>query len=186
MVVSGIFILLSGVTLASNTRFGNRIVLENLASDIALSIREAQVYGIAVRRCDPAVTELCNELNQFDVAYGVHFARGESAFELFVDVDGNAAYDPGETVLSTTIASGYHVADLCTTPASGGGETCELDELNIAFRRPEPDACIAGDFDDEDNGECISSIGRGRIVVESSRGDTAEIIVESTGQISVQ
>ena len=53
MVVTAIFVILSAVVLANNSRFGNVIVLQNLAHDISLSVREAQVYGIAVRRYDP-------------------------------------------------------------------------------------------------------------------------------------
>ncbi|HWO07319.1 MAG TPA: hypothetical protein VNM40_01910 [Candidatus Paceibacterota bacterium] len=174
--------VLSGIVLANNTRFGNVIVLQNLAHDIALSIRQAQVYGIAVRRCDPTVTELCPAINQFDVAYGVHFMGGEPTFELFVDVDNSGDYDPGETVLSSTIATGYRIDDLCVTPAVGGAETCGLEELNVVFRRPEPDACINGSFDSDD--DCVSSYARARIIIKSARDDEAEVIVERTGQIS--
>jgi hypothetical protein len=185
MVVTAIFVVLTGVVLANNTRFGNVIVLQNLAHDIALSIRQAQVYGIAVRRCDPSVTANCPAIeNQFDVSYGMHFAEGSQAFELFVDVDDDASYTAGETVLSNTIAAGYRIRELCVTPANGGAEECGLDDLNVAFRRPEPDACINGTFDED--GDCISPYGSARIVVESNRDDTATVLVYSTGQISVQ
>lgn len=182
--MTAIFVVLSGVVLANNSRFSNIIVLQNLAHDIALSIRQAQVYGIAVKRCDPLVTPLCPAINQFEVAYGVHFTSTVAAFELFVDVDNSGAYDPGETILSNTIAGGYRIDDLCVTAAIGGAETCGLDDLNVVFRRPEPDACINGSFNSDD--ECVSLYNRARIVVQSNRDDTVTVLVESTGQISVQ
>lgn len=183
--MTAIFVVLSGVVLANNARFGNVIILQNLAHDIALSIRQAQVYGIAVRRCDPSVTDLCDEIQQqFEVAYGVHFSKESSAFELFVDVDNNGSYDDGETVLATDIAGGYLIEDLCTTPSDGGGEDCSHEELDIVFRRPEPDACINGTFDED--GDCVSPEGRARITVVAKSDDAATVIVESTGQISVQ
>lgn len=185
MVVTAIFVILSGVVLANNSRFGNLIVLQNLAHDIALTIRQAQIYGIAVKRCDPTATPLCPVLDQqFDVSYGTHFTPGETTFELFVDLDDNAAYDPGETVLASTITAGYAITDVCVTNAITSNEDCDLSALNIAFRRPEPDACIEGAFDAD--GECISPYGRASIVVQSNRGDEIEITVESSGQISVQ
>lgn len=190
MVVTAIFVILTGVVLANNSRFSSRILLQNLASDIALSIREAQVYGIAVRRCDPTITPVCVSLNDnaFDLAYGVHFVLGDSVtpsrFELFADVDNSATYDPGETILSTTLASGYQIAGLSVFDAVSGSESVRT-ELNIAFRRPEPDACIEGEFDLAES-ECLSTYGRARIVVRANNGDESTITVESTGQISVQ
>jgi hypothetical protein len=184
MAVTAIFVVLTGVVLANNGRFGSIIVLQNLAHDIALSIRQAQVYGIAVRRCDATTTANCAGVtDEFDFSYGVHFTESESSFELFVDVDENGSYDPGETVLATTITNGFRVSELCVTSALSETETCGQTELNVTFRRPEPDACIDGTFDDDD---CVSEYRRARITVESNRNDTAEVLVESTGQISVQ
>src|SRR3989344_9303934 len=45
LVVTGILVLISGLVLANNTRFGGAILLKNLAYDVGLSIREVQVYG---------------------------------------------------------------------------------------------------------------------------------------------
>ncbi len=183
MVVTAIFVILTGVVLANNTRFSNMIVLQNLAHDIALSIREAQVYGIAVRQCDESKTAGCADLtDKFDLAYGVHFKAGEPSFELFADINNSGAYDPGETVLATTIKSGYSVTSVSTENTQGALTTPT--DLDIAFRRPEPDACIEGDFDED--GDCIGGHNRATIVVQSNSGITATIMVESTGQISVQ
>nr|AQQ75002.1 hypothetical protein [uncultured bacterium] len=185
-----IFLILTGVVLANNTRFGNQIILQNLAHDIALSIRQAQVYGIAVVRCDPTVTANCPAINQYDAAYGVHFCMPGAAqctgnaFELFVDVDHDGLYIGGETVLANQIAGGFQISNLCVTSAIGGGETCNVPNLHVMFRRPEPDACINGTFDSD--GDCASEYQRAKITVRANDGDEAVVVVESTGQISVQ
>jgi hypothetical protein len=173
MVVTGIFMILSSVVLSTNARFGNLVVLQNLAHDMALGVRQAQVYGIAVRRYQGV---------NFDVGYGVHFtlpaADALSTYELYGDVNSNGVYDPGETVTATTIAGGFRVIDICARALSGI-ETCSLSQLNILFRRPEPDAIIrrsAGSTVDD----------RARIVLESRGGERSEVIVEASGQISVQ
>lgn len=171
--MTGIFMILSGVVLSTNARFGNLIVLQNLAHDMALSVRQAQVYGIAVKRYQGV---------NFDVGYGMHFtlpaADALSTYELYGDVNANGVYDAEETVSATTMAGGYSIVDICARDLSGV-ETCSLSQVNILFRRPEPDALIrrfAGASLDD----------RARIVLESRSGERSEVIVESSGQISVQ
>jgi len=177
MVVAAIFVILSAVVLSNNSRFGNLIVLENLAHDIAFSVRQAQVYGIAVQRYGA---------DQFDVAYGIHFAP-ESGYELFADVDWNGVFDISETVRTTSIAGGYRITNLCVRLSGQVTDTCGIQNLHIVFKRPEPSACIgSGAVTLNYERECTSSFSRARIQVESNRGDQANVIVESSGQISVQ
>lgn len=173
MVVTAIFVILTALVLASNSRFGNRIVLQNLAHDVSLSIREAQIFGIAVRRYGS---------NEFDVGYGMHFVPG-SSYELFADSNSNGFWDAGETVRATTMAGGYSIASLCS-PES----TCGLSRLDIVFRRPEPDACIGinGIVSRNASEQCISTQTRATITVQSPRADQSVIVIDASGQISVQ
>src|SRR3989344_7763105 len=175
MVVTGIFMVLSSVVLSSNGRFGNQIVLQNLAHDMALTIRQAQVYGIAVRRFEGA---------NFDVAYGMHFILpapdAPSTYELFADADSDGVYDydAGETVNTTTIGGGYRIVDIQVLDGNGV-ENLGVGEVNILFQRPEPDALIR-----RSAGEALNQ--RVKIVLESRRGNQSTVIVEASGQISVQ
>ena len=50
LVVTGVIAVISGLMLVSNSTFGGQILLQNLAYDIALTLRQAQVYGISVQR----------------------------------------------------------------------------------------------------------------------------------------
>lgn len=184
LVVTAILTIVSGIILVNNNRFGGAILLENLAYDVGLSIREAQVYGIAVRRYGTS---------NFQAGYGMHFSMSSpTTYVLFVDaVSENGLYDgcpdsaSCELVQSTDIHRGFQIADLCSIPTSGGGETCDLDRLDILFQRPEPDAFISA------NG--VSGVvspaslqERGRIVLQSPRGDQQSVIVEIAGQIATQ
>ena len=181
IVVIGIMAIISGLILASNARFGGVILLQNLTYDIALSVRQAQVYGIAVQRFNTS----------FSAPYGMHFqtdsGSGAAAYVLFADAlaPENGYYDcpePGtvncELVQSTTIATGYSIAQLCVTPASGS-ERCDITSLDITFKRPEPDAYIR-------SSQLSGLFASGRIVVESPRGDQKTIVVQANGQISVE
>jgi hypothetical protein len=184
VVVTGILILISTLILVNNNRFGGAILLENLAYDIALSVREAQVYGISVRQY---------ATGNFDIGYGMHFGTDNpTSYVLFADaVVENGLYDgcpiasSCELVESTDIERGYFIADLCAIAGGAQGEVCGLDALDIFFKRPEPDAFISA------NG--VSGVAnpgalneRGRIVLESPRGDQMSVYVELSGQIATQ
>lgn len=172
MVVSGIFVILSAIVLANHSRFGNLIVLQNLAHDIALSIRQAQVYGISVQRFGA---------DDFNVGYGMYFTSTQpNAYFLFADAIGsNGTYDGGETVRSTQISGGYEISDLCAWAQGAAAYDCTITSLNILFVRPEPDALIRT----TSGGPLME---RGRIDIRSNSGDEISIIVERSGQISVQ
>ena len=183
LVVTAILIVISSLILVNNGRFGGVILLENLAYDLALSVRQAQVYGISVRQFGSG---------NFSVGYGMHFAiSSPTTYVLFADaISQNGLYDgcPSqascELVESKNIERGYYISDLCVA-TGGGSETCGISSLDIFFRRPEPDAHISA------NG--ISGIGnpaalqaRGRVILSSPRGDSRSVVVEATGQISTQ
>lgn len=174
LVVIGIMSLISGLMLVNNNRFGGVILLQNLAYDIALSIRQAQVYGTAVQRFNTS----------FDAAYGMHFqtnssGSGQAIYVLFADATiVNGLYDPtSELVQSTSIATGYQISQLCITPA-GSSERCDIDSLDISFQRPESDAYIRSSG--------VAGLGEeGEIHISSPRGDTKVISIHANGQISV-
>lgn len=190
LVVTGIIVILSSVLLANNSRFGGTITLQNLAYDIALSIRQAQVYGIAVQRYGAA---------NFGAGYGMHFNTATPAtYYFFADalLPENGLYDcptPGSVCelvpsLSPTIQGGYRISDLCVKASGAPSESCGVQgvqQLHILFKRPEPDALISAG-----GNSCILSLGNcmesARIILESPRGQTISVVVEATGQISVQ
>lgn len=183
VVVVGIFIAVSSLILANNSRFGGSVLLQNLAYDIALSIRQAQVYGIAVRGAGSS---------NFSSGYGMYFesASGKNkTYVLFADVypapNGNGLYDsaPGAdaVVSSTDIGRGYMISKLCSPANIDGSGNClyEVSRLDILFKRPEPDADIRA-------GGAGGVMASGRIVISSPRGDSMSIVVDQNGQISVQ
>ena len=176
LVVCGVLIVISGLLLASNSRFGGSIQLESLAYDIGLSVRQAQVYGISVRQFNPGV---------YTAGYGMHFdLSSPTTYVLFGDaISANGQYDQGELVQSTSIALGYSIQQICVTQ-TGSAETCTPAVADVLFRRPEPDAYISSGSQ-----SCILHTGicyeSARIVVRSPRGDTMSVTISVNGQISV-
>jgi prepilin-type N-terminal cleavage/methylation domain-containing protein len=191
VVVTAIIALITGLILVSDSTFGGKILLENLAYDMALSIRQAQIYGISTQRFTQG------SFNTFNTGYGVHFDMSDPTHYLtFADACTASAGTPpdglytvagsscvGESVGLTTIDRGFKIVKLCAT--KGGTEHCDKDTLDIVFVRPEPDAIISYDSKScpQNQAKCQN---RARIQIVSPRGDTDSIVIEKNGQISVQ
>lgn len=73
--VLSIFGLLTAVVTYNYGAFNNQITLTNLAYEIAMQVREAQVYSLGVRGSN----------NTFDSRYGIYFKAGSGSFISFID-----------------------------------------------------------------------------------------------------
>ena len=68
LITISIFVILTGVVLFSQSKFNGSILLTNLAYDTAVTLRQAQTYGINIKEFNTG-----SGTGQF-VPYGVHFA----------------------------------------------------------------------------------------------------------------
>ncbi|PIQ91400.1 MAG: hypothetical protein COV70_03890 [Parcubacteria group bacterium CG11_big_fil_rev_8_21_14_0_20_39_22] len=185
-----IFALITGIVLVSHSRFGGSILVTNLAYDVALSIRQAQTYGISVRGFD----------DNFKGVYGVHFDRSNNKeFVLFSDIEksGNRSFqydgdfenscniDGNECVKLFTIGRGNYISKFCVVNLSGveqcshfpAGSNNLITTMDITFMRPNPRAIIRTDKFNFNSGA--------QIYVSSPSGEERRIDVFMTGQISV-
>ena len=187
LVVCGIMVVVGGIIFASNSKFGGQVLLQNLAYDVALSMRQAQVYGISVQRFGSGLTS-------FSYGYGMHFDTDTpTSYNLLADVDGDGIYDAGEDVPPSpySIGRGYSIFKLCApagvllSDCTATGSSLQVPKLDIVFIRPEPDAWISASSvscTPRSTGACQPSA---RIVLQSPRGDTMSISVFANGQIAV-
>jgi len=173
LVAVSIFIIISTVVLANHSRFNSSVLLGSLAYDIALSIREAQVFGVSVRQYDSG----------FQVGYGIRFSDSAS-YVFFVDTNANQQYDEGVDSIVRTYAlgRGHAITQFCGV-TTAGVEQCSDDGspitfLDVVFFRPDPDAIISSN-----NPGIYSS---GSVTVSSPAGETRSVEIASTGQISVK
>ncbi len=99
LVAVAIFAIISSVLLANYPEFRSRAALDNMAHQIALVFREAQVYGISVR----------GQTNSFPV-YGVYVAKvpdeGLKELIIFGDKNGDNIYTEGEKLDAFTLQVG--------------------------------------------------------------------------------
>lgn len=194
LVVLAIFAVIMSVALWNQKDLSNNILITNLAYEIALAVRETQAYGIGVRAIDSASPTSQN----FQKSFGLYVSMSnQTQWTLFQDLNSNNKYDEGAGEAYTTYKfknqNGNKIVAICAQ--STGSRTREVcnelsatsqDELNIIFRRPNPEAS----FYARKGGDPNPFLGKGGpayIVVNTiTNNNCRAIVVETTGQIHVE
>jgi prepilin-type N-terminal cleavage/methylation domain-containing protein len=177
LVTLSIFAITTGIVMTSQGKFDNSVLLTNTAYDIAITLRQAQTFGVNVKE---GVVE--GEFNP----YGVVFDNGDNKrFNLFEDLGGNFKHDgefvcvdtDTECVNSYKIKRGHKIMSICA--GADAGDCGVVSTLNISFKRPNPEAIILGDD--------ILGNNYAKIVISSAdESATRSIIVTKVGQIYVK
>jgi prepilin-type N-terminal cleavage/methylation domain-containing protein len=182
LAVTAIITIITLVLLLRQSRFDSSTILRSVAYSAALSMRQAQVYGVSVLGSNNAgpVT--------YAHAYGIYFAQNLPNNEYIIYADNNPAnnqYDSGEEVKIFTLTPGYRISDACAILADGTTKRCigpnntqppAQASIDIEFRRPNPDAVINNN----------ASYVRAYIQIVSSDGTTRSVVLTTAGQITVQ
>lgn len=191
MVVVAIFLIITAITLNKQSKFSSDILITNLAYQLALSIREAQVYGIGSKQ---------GESNNFKIGYGIHLqapgdiSQKSVSYNIFADKTDTGIqfiYEPGSDldIDLVNITQGQKIRNFCGYyPVSGNWECWQSDgvassrfDLNIVFIKPDPEAHIFGGYN-----ESYFEYTEAVIVVESALGNKCRTVrVTGAGQISV-
>lgn len=170
-----IFTVITSVAVFNNSSFNSTVLLTNLTYEIALSVRQAQFYGITVKQ------STLTSGNNFDSGYGIHFdtssAESQTSYILFEDKPPhNHVYDVGEAVENFTIQKGNRISKVVLLLGSVASTPSVAD---ISFLRPNPDTWITA------GGSQSTLYNKAIICVSSPMGTKRKAIIESTGQISV-
>jgi prepilin-type N-terminal cleavage/methylation domain-containing protein len=180
LVSIGIFTLITTMSVFSYTDFNSNVLLTNLAYEIALSVRQAQFYGITVKQSASA--------ENFDSGYGVHLTKNAASYTLFEDGKGSGSLDheyrAGEELETYFIQKGNFISRLCVNGSIQGSVDCTLTALDLSFVRPNPDTYVALSKNENPTDLDLSKT-MSIICVSSPKGTVRKVTVESTGQISV-
>jgi len=188
LVSLSIVTLVMTVVLYNYGTFTDRLALSSAGQEIAVTIRQAQTYGLSVK-------ELVSSPGNFSSAYGTHFTLSDpGSYYLFADVVGDRIYGTGsvcdgglntECVQKFTLRNGIRISRLCSVPSIGlpvcAPASSSFNAMNITFLRPNPDATIRL----SNNGSFFADPLTGQIVLVSPQGEELTITVESTGQVLV-
>ena len=200
IVVIAIFLTISSVVVVSQRRFGGNLLITNLAYDVALTMRQAQVYGISVRKVKSVVDP--EGIKQFDRSYGIHLIGTKGYYILFADADDNKKYntasnsDTGcissptdgslpECVSFFKIEQGNFIKQFCGgTDCYGSLTNGKISRLEILFHRPDPEPTVKGY--DNLGGLVGGDYGSASVMVSSPQGVTKSICISAAGQMSIK
>ena len=174
MVVIGIMGIIASVSLFNYSSFNSELALTNLAYEIALTVREAQIFGGSVK------VSGTGSGGSFDLAYGVYFDKSlPNQFISFIDRNENMKYDAGEETSKHSLSRGNTIAEICRIKQSDNLNQCGENFAHVTFLRPSLDARI------ELNNQ--NPPFKGVVVtLKAPDGKTRAIGIQKTGQISVE
>jgi prepilin-type N-terminal cleavage/methylation domain-containing protein len=190
LVVSMIIVLITAFVLFRQQGFNSSTLLRSLSYSVALSMRQAQVYGVSVR-------ESASGSGVFAPGYGVYFGNSElvdqTHYLVFADLNGDGNYATGEELPRYTIGNGrgtdYSIKNFCAHSVTLGDKCggSGITKLTIYFKRPNPDACFATD---QATGACApggTPVYDYAYVQLKAAGSTdyRTVKITSTGQIEV-
>lgn len=184
MVVIGIFTVITGVVLFNLPQFRDQTVLELIAQDMAITIRQAQVFGISTRAFSDKFPSHGAFFNLVDNA---QLDPWKKSFVLFADVDGNdnnysvpteSCFSNDECVEQFNIQGPVEIKNLlaCINGACNPISPGEL--LTVAFVRPNPEAVFLPP---------LPGLNKVKIRLQSTRNlQCRNVVVWITGQIYVE
>jgi prepilin-type N-terminal cleavage/methylation domain-containing protein len=184
-----IFVILTGVVLFNQKGFDNTVLLNNLTYDIALTIRQAQTFGVNTRESASSTGYV---FPPYGIFLNIDNANGgnNKNIILFSDTTPDSKFNndtslscpanDAECVQRYSIKRGSYIKQICV-PATAGGENCGVKKLTIMFKRPKPDALIYKE------NEKNTPLGQAKITISSADGSAeSSVVVTSIGQIYVQ
>ncbi len=199
LVVISIFVVTTSMVIFNYNDSKTNVTLNNLAEDIALSVRKAQVYATGVK----AVRGLSSTTYP---GYGVHFSvhpmqlpfEGNSkSFIFFADYDssGKGVYNQvsascdgssiNECIEVLTINGSDQITGICGDVAvCEDTTTSPYPSVDITFARPNPEAHFC--FKPEPSAVCSTNISKIILKIKSVSGQEKIVSIWNTGQISVR
>lgn len=186
LVVSAIVLVITTFIFFQQGKFNSSTLLRSLTYSVALSIRQAQQYGVSVRGFTQSSGSVV-----FGYGYGVLFSAGDlTTYTLFADLNGNGVDDDSAELTPYKVGKGYTIAKFCATETGTGTLDCSdvgtISSLTVYFRRPNPDACFATSANPSAcNSGATAVYSSAFVQLKSANGDTRAVKVSSTGQITV-
>lgn len=197
IVVIAILMIISTMIIFNYGKFESSISLQNLADDIALSVREAQSYAIGARGLPG---------EGFFNGYGIHFslsdpistnniAGSKKSFVFFANVEDDGSYNysssdntcgspekDNECYKVISISSADYISNIKTKESKVADEEDikENDSVDIIFTRPYPEPKLCLDKN------CNESFEYFKIEIKNPRTEESKYIqITNTGQINV-
>ncbi len=198
-----VLVIMSLITLAfinNQSKFDSATLMRALAYQVALSVRQTQVYGTSV-------IQNSSGSSNFGPTFGISFGNSTNSYFIFSDptLPPGGELDTGVIKLKTfTVQNTFIVHEVCLVSNEGtanwycsskqdGTNTTDdstavhrLDVINVLVKRPNPDALFAA----YNAGAAVTppvskNFINAYIQVRAINGDSRVVKVSLTGQVSV-
>lgn len=195
LVVLAIFTVMTLVVMFNYGRFNSQTIMTNMAYEVALTTRQAQVYSLGVRGGGD------ESLTDFSKHYGisVNLANNKN-FIFFLDENNNNSCEDlagascggclagGECLNKYTLTHDIYIDKICVSTSNDPVDSIgicngySVQDLAITFKRPNPDGVFSSVDYSGDNADIKSAA----IVLKTKFGNQRAVMVQNTGQISVE
>ncbi|MEQ1674440.1 MAG: hypothetical protein ABL865_05305, partial [Candidatus Nitrotoga sp.] len=179
LTVVAIIGFLTAVVVARYRDFDSTTVLKNLAYEIALSVREAQVMTISSSNLGGGGGA---PLAEGQNSYGISFTANNNSYVIFNDLDKLNDYDSSsELVKLIAITQGATITDLVEI-RSGGATEYPITWATITFDRPHLDTTFVTSESESVPNNVVEVV----LTVTSTRGGERLVHIARSGRISVE
>jgi prepilin-type N-terminal cleavage/methylation domain-containing protein len=184
LVCISIITVLAAVLLGNRSRYSERLILKNQTYNMALYLRQAQVYSLGVKGSGSPTT--------FNTPYGVYFENTvTNQFIFFTDENTDGKFQTTETNEVVPLSNGVSIQKICgMEDDEDDEEKCgnPLKRITVTFKRPSPAALIR--FLNNvgvNGGNDINSIYPPAIIyLVSQTGLVSSTTISASGAISIQ
>lgn len=208
LVVTGIFAVLTAIVVFRYGDFTSNLLVTNMAYEIALQVRQAQVFGLGARGSEEAGNAVFTRpygvhINMFDGSTGDPSLYETKRIQFFVDRNEDTEpgygqcsnFDSGtysgicdctndECTEQLTLQRNIKITEIKTDALGEAGDVCEADDvpqIAITFERPSPEARIERQASGSTGYEFVQI----KVEVPGSDVAPAYVLVRQSGQISV-
>ena len=190
-----IMVIITALLLLRQSQFDSSTLLRSLTYSVALSVRQAQVYGTSVLGTTTAPGVIT-----YATAYGVYYDHAtQGSYVLFADLhpgDYSSATIAAEALNTFSFSTGYSITEFCglitgtpvTKDCSGSDDSLgspSITSLAIIFKRPNFDASFVTYYNGAPTGRVYNG-GYIRVQGGNGSGDYRSVSITSTGLIEVQ
>jgi prepilin-type N-terminal cleavage/methylation domain-containing protein len=177
MIVIAIFSIITTIAMADQGKLNSSVLLSNLAYDVALSVRQAQTYGIGVKY-DSSSTDQGG-------GFGVYFdpVNTPDTIILYNHISSLSMYDSAEDVVEKRYQfSNQRGNKIAAVYCGSAALVSRCDQMSIVYKRPNPEPIMTG----VTGGIEAGFSGTAYIVLKSADETLCRTVaIASSGQISV-
>jgi prepilin-type N-terminal cleavage/methylation domain-containing protein len=176
--------LIAAIVLSNYPRMSEQLSVSRTAQEVALSLREAKTYALAVRQFCPVGGGLCT----YQIGYGAHFDLATPAdYLVFAAASAQSGgyvktyYGPDWDIDKFNIKAGTIISKICGGIKTAPPGDCNFDKVDIVYSRPDPSVNITGFY----SGGTTALVDVG-LVIKTPGGQERTVVVWNTGQITVE